>query len=119
MTIYGVSILAVCFLTGKLLGSLLGQIVNVNGDVGGVGFAMILLILSNAYLKKKKSLQPATTNGITFWSSMYIPVVVAMAATLNAKAALSGGYTALFIGIVVTLGAFFIVPLIAKRGRTI
>jgi hypothetical protein len=40
-----------------------------------------------------------------------------MAATLNAKAALSGGYTALFIGIVVTIGAFFIVPLIAKIGR--
>ena len=42
MKIYGVALLAACFLIGKLLGNLLGILINIDGDVGGVGFAMIL-----------------------------------------------------------------------------
>ena len=53
MIIYGVAILAFCFLVGKLMGSLLGTWIGISGDVGGVGFAMLLLMLSNLYLKKK------------------------------------------------------------------
>ena len=42
-----------CFLVGKYLGTLLGKIIDVNGDVGGVGFAMLLLIIINAWVNKK------------------------------------------------------------------
>ncbi len=117
MTIYGVALLAFCFLIGKVVGSSLGVAIGINGDVGGVGFAMILLIFANQYLKKKGWLKPETKGGILFWSSMYLPIIVAMAATLNVKAAASGGMLAVLAGALVTIGAFFIVPIISKIGN--
>ncbi len=53
MTIYGVALLAFCFLAGKLTGTLLGVLIGIDGDVGGVGFAMLLLIFGNAWLKRR------------------------------------------------------------------
>jgi malonate transporter MadL subunit len=47
---------------------------------------------------------------------MYIPVVVAMASVLNVKGALSGGWAAVIIGLVVTFGSFALVPVISKIG---
>ncbi len=117
MKIYGVALLAFCFLTGKIIGSFLGKCLSINGDVGGVGFAMILLILANLYLRKKEWLPPETEKGILFWSSMYIPIVIAMSATQNVKAAISGGPLALIVGVVATLAAFMLVPVIAKIGK--
>ncbi|MEL6718626.1 MAG: malonate transporter subunit MadL [Bacteroidota bacterium] len=117
MTIYGVALLAFCFLLGKILDSLLGDLLQFDGDIGGVGFAMIFLILSHAYLKKKKWITPPSTNGILFWSNMYIPVIVAMAATQNVHAALSGGMVALLAGTAATLAGFAFVPILAKIGR--
>jgi len=113
MKIYGVSLLAACFLIGKFLGNLLGKLINVNTDVGGVGFAMILLIVSSVYLKKRGWLIPETEKGVLFWSSIYIPIIVAMAATLNVKAAVSGGLVALFAGIIATTVCFILVPVIS------
>ncbi|MFT7033981.1 MAG: malonate transporter MadL subunit [Cyclobacteriaceae bacterium] len=117
MTIYGVALLAFCFLVGKLVGSTLGMAIGINGDVGGVGFAMILLIFLNAYMKRKGWLKSPTENGILFWTSMYIPIVVAMSATQNVKAAVSGGPVAIVVGVVVTITGFLLVPLISKIGR--
>lgn len=117
MIIYGVALLAFCFLAGKLMGSFLGSLMGINGDVGGVGFAMLLLMLINLYLKRKGWLPMETQKGILFWSSMYLPIIVAMAATRNVKAAISGGPIAMIVGVIVTLSAFFLVPLIAKIGR--
>ena len=117
MTIYGVALLAFCFLIGKLVGNLLGVSIGINGDVGGVGFAMILLIFSNAYLKRKGRLETQTENGILFWTSMYIPIVVAMSATKNVKAAVSGGPVAIVAGVMVTMTWFLLVPLISKIGK--
>ena len=117
MTIYGVAILAFCFLLGKFFGFELGLLIGVDGDVGGVGFGMILLILSNSFLRKKRWLEDPTEKGILFWTSMYIPIVVAMSATQNVKAALEGGWVAILVGILVTLVGFSLVPLIARIGR--
>ena len=117
MTIYGVALLAFCFLFGKILGYLLGDLLQFDGDIGGVGFAMILLILSHAYLKKRNWITAPSTNGILFWSRMYIPVIVAMAATQNVNAALTGGMVALLGGLVATIAGFFLVPLLSKIGR--
>jgi malonate transporter MadL subunit len=91
MKIYGVALLAFCFLAGKFLGTLLGKLIDVNGDVGGVGFAMLLLISINAWVNKKGGLEIGTKEGILFWSGMYIPIIIAMASTQNVKAALTGG----------------------------
>lgn len=117
MTIYGVALLAFCYLVGKLLGSCLGWVMGINGDVGGVGFAMILLIFGVAFFRRKEWLEVPTERGILFWSSMYIPVIVAMAATQNVTAALSGGPLAIIVGAAATLLAFYLVPFIARIGR--
>ena len=37
MIVYGVGILAFCMLTGMFVGDLLGQIIGVKANVGGVG----------------------------------------------------------------------------------
>ena len=116
MKIYGVALLAFCFLVGKLAGNMLGIGIDINGDVGGVGFAMILLMVVNTYFRRKGWLALETEGGILFWSSMYIPIVVAMSATQNVKAALSGGPLAIVAGTVVTLLAFMLVPLISRIG---
>lgn len=116
MTIYGVALLAFCFLVGKILGYLLGDILQFNGDIGGVGFAMILLILCHTYFKNKGWITAPSTKGILFWSSMYLPVIVAMAATQNVHAALSGGMLALLAGSIATLAGFLLVPALSKIG---
>ena len=117
MKIYGVAILAGCFLVGHLLGDQLGQAFHLKGNLGGVGFAMLLLILLNDYFKKKKILQAETEAGMLFWSTMYIPVVVAMSASQNVRAALSGGWAALFVGIFATVACYLLVPVIANFAK--
>lgn len=117
MKIYGVSLLAFCFLLGKLIGNILGYLMQINGDVGGVGFAMLFLMLSNSIFKRKGWMAKETKKGILFWSSMYIPIIVAMAATQNVKAALSGGVIAILAGVLATFIAFSFIPLLSKIGN--
>ena len=91
MIIYGTAILAACHLLGIFLGDLLGALIGVKTNVGGVGIAMMLLIFVRLYMHKR-GLMPATTElGVAFWGAMYIPIVVAMAAQQNVVAALRGG----------------------------
>ena len=118
MKIYGVALLAFCFLTGKLIGNYLGVLIGLKSDVGGVGFAMLFLMLSYSYFKKKGLVKEMTTQGILFWSSMYLPIIVAMASTQNVKAAISQGPIAGLIGVVVTITGFLMVPLISKIGQS-
>lgn len=91
MIIYGTALLAVCHLLGIFLGDLLGTLIGVKTNVGGVGIAMLLLIFARLYLHKRGLLPETTELGVTFWGAMYIPVVVAMAAQQNVVAALRGG----------------------------
>ena len=118
MKIYGVALLAFCFLTGKLVGNYLGVLIGLKSDVGGVGFAMLFLMLSYSYFKKKGLVKEMTAQGILFWSSMYLPIIIAMAATQNVKAAISQGPIAVVIGVVVTITGFLLVPLITKIGQS-
>ena len=45
--IYGVALLAGCMFVGSFLGNVLGLLTGLNSDIGGVGFAMILLLLGD------------------------------------------------------------------------
>jgi malonate transporter MadL subunit len=117
MKIYGVAILAGCYLAGQLLGSLLGDWLSIGGNVGGVGFAMVFLIIANEKLRKKGLLDTKSEEGILFWSALYVPIVVAMSATLNVKAAISGGWVAIIAGILVTASCFMLVPVLSKIGK--
>jgi len=117
MKIYGVALLSACFIIGKIIGSYLGKLIHVNSDVGGVGFAMLLLMICSLYLRKKGWWSEPSEQGIWFWSAMYIPIIVAMAASLNVKAAASGGWVAIIAGAAVTLLGMLCVPLLSKIGK--
>lgn len=117
MKIYGVALLCGCFLAGKFLGLLLGELIGIPGDIGGVGFAMFLLMLLSLYLRKKGGFSNTTESGIAFWSAMYIPIIVAMAATLNVHAAFGGGWVAILAGLAATIAGYLLVPLLSRIGR--
>ncbi|TLT53833.1 malonate transporter subunit MadL [Acinetobacter baumannii] len=100
MIIYGVGLLALCTLVGVIAGDLLGVLLGVKSNVGGVGIAMILLICIRLWMEKRGMMTVETEKGVSFWGTMYIPVVVAMAAQQNVVAALSSGHMALFVAVV-------------------
>jgi malonate transporter MadL subunit len=114
MVIYGVALLAFCYLVGQLAGELLGRLIGVEANVGGVGFAMLLLILLNDWFAKKKRTNALTDKGIEFWSQMYIPIVIAMSATQNVKVAVSSGFIAILAGIVPVLLCLATIPLLTR-----
>jgi malonate transporter MadL subunit len=116
LVIYGVSILAGCMLGGLFLGDLLGQLMGVQANVGGVGIAMLLMIFLSDRLRSAGKLKPLTEQGILFWSAIYIPVVVAMAAKQNVLAALKGGPAAILAGTGAVLVSFALVPVLSRIG---
>jgi hypothetical protein len=59
---------------------LLGKWIGVQANVGGGGIAMLLLIVAHNMPQLKHLATGKSAEGITFWSAMYIPIVVAMAA---------------------------------------
>jgi malonate transporter MadL subunit len=118
MAIYGTALLSLCLLVGIFVGKLIGILIGVNANVGGVGIAMLLLILLSERLQKSGRLEPPSERGIIFWSTIYIPIVVAMAASQNVLAAIKGGPLALIAGTVSVLVCFALVPLISRLGKT-
>ena len=114
MIIRGVAILAGCFIIGQLIGETLGRLLHIDANVGGVGFAMLLLIVCNQWMEKNGLLSQDIEDGIMFWSKMYIPVIVAMSATQNVSAALSGGWVALLAGVVPVVVCFMLMPVFSK-----
>ncbi len=116
MKIYGVSLLAFCFLLGKFFGGILGNFIGIDGDIGGVGFAMILLISIRFILQERGFLSEESEKGILFWSAMYIPIIVAMAAIQNVTAALVGGLVMVLAGGLVALSCFLLVLPISRIG---
>jgi malonate transporter MadL subunit len=53
MVILGTTLLAVCYLLGIVVGDALGSLIGVKANVGGVGFAMMLLIATLHYLHER------------------------------------------------------------------
>ncbi|MGG2398566.1 malonate transporter subunit MadL [Pseudomonas sp. SH1-B] len=117
MIIYGVAFLAFCTLAGIFIGSLLGQLIGVPANVGGVGIAMLLLIFLGSYLKKRGLFVGKSEQGVEFWSAIYIPIVVAMAAQQNVYGALSGGPMAIIAGIAAVVAGFALVPVLSRVGQ--
>ena len=115
--IYGVALLAACYLVGQTLGELLGRWLNINSNVGGVGFAMLLLILVNQWMHQRKWLSVEMEKGILFWSNLYIPVIVAMSSIQDVKAATSGGMVALLAGIIPVALCIMTLPLLMRMGN--
>lgn len=114
MLIRGVALLAGCFVIGQLTGETLGRWLHIDANVGGVGFAMILLILSQNWLEKRGLFSKEMEEGVMFWSKMYIPVIVAMSAIQNVRVALSSGMVALLAGIIPVIICLATMPFISK-----
>ena len=117
MVIYGVALLSFCMLAGVFAGDLLGGLIGVQANVGGVGIAMLLLIALSNLSHHKLRLNPITDSGITFWSAMYIPIVVAMAAKQNVMAAVSSGWMAIVAGVAAVVASFALIPVLARVGK--
>ncbi|MGC3022937.1 malonate transporter subunit MadL [Brevibacterium sp. FAM 24630] len=114
MIILGVALLSGSLLIGTFIGNLVGSLLGVDANVGGVGIAMILLILSTNLLARSGRLRPETSAGISFWSGMYIPIVVAMAATQNVVGAVTAGPVAVVAGVAAVAVSFLLVPVLAR-----
>ena len=87
----------------------------INADVGGVGFAILLLLFVG-----NSKLFPFTKNqyfkdGMAFWKKMYIPVVVAMAASQNVFRMLTSGMVAIVGGIASVAFPFLLLYCLRKR----
>ncbi|MFM8468939.1 MAG: malonate transporter subunit MadL [Limisphaerales bacterium] len=99
MIIYGTALLAVCHLLGIVLGDLLGRSLGMTTNVGGVGIAMLLLIVMRVWLHRLGVFNETSEKGVHYWGAVYIPVVVAMAMQQNVVSALRGGPMALLAAV--------------------
>ncbi|MGH1574676.1 malonate transporter subunit MadL [Methylobacterium sp. P31] len=117
MIVLGVALLAACTLIGVYLGDLLGIVLGVKANVGGVGIAMILLIAARLWLSRRRRLSKGVQFGVEFWAGMYIPIVVAMAAQQNVVAAVSGGPIVLIAATGSLVLCFGAVALLSRLGR--
>lgn len=117
MVIYGVAVLSFCMLAGVFAGDLLGQLIGVQANVGGVGIAMLLLIVLSNLGDHGLKMRLPTESGIHFWNAMYIPIVVAMAAKQNVIAALSSGWLAIAAGTAAVVASFLLIPVMSRIGQ--
>jgi len=96
--IYGVATLAACMLLGTFIGTVFGNLIGAGTEIGGVGFAMLILIFITNSEKLKFTQKPAFIQGMTFWKAMFIPVVIAMTACQNVFSMLSSSIVAIAAG---------------------
>ena len=78
---------------------------------------MLMLIFLSNFSSHKFKLNPITESGIGFWSAMYIPIVVAMAAKQNVIAAVSSGWLAIVAGVAAVVASFAMIPVLARFGN--
>ena len=117
MTVFGVALLATCTLVGVFIGDLLGVALGVKANVGGVGLAMMMLIAARVWLVRRDGPSHGVKLGVEFWATMYIPIVVAMAAQQNVVAAVRGGPIVLIAGVGTVAICFAAVALISHLGK--
>jgi malonate transporter MadL subunit len=116
--IKGLALLSFSFILGMWAGELLGAWLGIKANVGGVGFAMIFLMLTKEFLTRKGWWKSELEFGIEFWNKLYIPVVIAMAASLNVKSAISSGTLAIFAGVIPVILAFMVFYFLIKTFKT-
>lgn len=116
MIIYGTAVLAGCLIAGMIVGDALGALMGVESNVGGVGFAMLLLIVLTDRMRRAGKFPAHSADGVLYWSAMYIPIVVAMASTQNVVSAVRGGPVALLAGVGATVLCWALVPMLSRIG---
>jgi malonate transporter MadL subunit len=114
MLLRGVALLAGCYIIGQIIGESLGHFLGINNNVGGVGFAMLLLIITQNELEKRDLFHVEMGEGVMFWSKMYIPVIVAMSSIQNVRVAFNNGILALLAGILPVAICLLFMPILSK-----
>jgi malonate transporter MadL subunit len=114
MLVYGTALLAACTLVGLFLGDVIGAAMGLKANVGGVGIAMLLLLTLTNLRGSRLGPDTPSGGGVTYWSLMYIPIIVAMAAKQNVVTAVSGGAMAITAGVLAVLAGFAMVPLLGR-----
>lgn len=117
MIVYGVALLGACLLIGVFVGELIGDLIGVQANVGGVGIAMLLLVIAASKSNKRFKIGDITGQGVTFWSAMYIPIVIAMASKQNVLGAIEGGPLALLAGVLAVAASFAMIPILSRIGE--
>ena len=115
--IYGTALLAACMLCGSYIGNVLGALLGLKSDVGGVGFAMLLLLLVTNSKKLSEKLPNGTFEGLNFWSGMFLPIIIALSAGQNVYSAMSSGAVAIIAGLAATALAFVLVPVLGLMSK--
>lgn len=118
MAIYGTAIVSVSLLLGTVLGDILGRVTGVGSNIGGVGFAMLILLIVTNYVLTPQKMKAETEMGLKFWQGMYVPVVIAMSASQNMYAAITAGPLAILGGILAVALGFALLPLIDRLDRS-
>ena len=114
MTIYGVALMAICSLIGVGIGDFLGDSLHVKANLGGVGFAMILLLMARAWLQRNKALSSGIVLGTEFWATMYVPIAVALASIQDVASAVTGGPMVLVAGCITFLVCAILVGVFSR-----
>lgn len=116
MIIYGIALVSFCIIVGEFVGLFLGQLIGINIDVGGIGIAMILLIIiSNVLSQKGYHFHELTETGIKMWSALYIPIFFAMTSKLNVYLAINSGFVPIIIALVTAFFMFVLVKYLIKK----
>jgi malonate transporter MadL subunit len=97
-----------------VLGDLLGALLSVKANVGGVGIAMMLLIAARLWLIRRGVLSHGIKLGVEFWGALYIPIVVAMAAQQNVVSAIKGAPIVIIASVGALIVCFASVALISR-----
>ena len=108
--------LSLCYFAGLFVGEVTGRLVGLNASVGGVGFAMLFLLLLCSYSEtvKKSIRNERFSDGLRFWQNMYIPVVIAMSASQDVVKAVRSGWLAILCGITLTVLSLCLIPFVSR-----
>ncbi len=110
--------MGLCMFAGLIIGDLLGMVLGIPANIGGIGFAMLFLVLASKVLADKGMMSKPVEQGVTFWNAMYIPIVVAMAANQNVLAALKGGPVAIIAGLGAVAIGFVLIKPLSRLGQS-
>ena len=108
--------LSLCYFAGLFVGEVMGGLAGLNANVGGVGFAMLFLLLLCSYSETVKTClkNERFSDGLRFWQNMYIPVVIAMSASQDVVKAVRSGWLAILCGITLTVLSLCLIPFVSR-----
>lgn len=114
--VFGFAVVSFFYVLGKLIGMNIGAAIGV-GDVGGVAFAMMgVVLLANSKFWEFK-VDERIKNGVVIASAIYLPVIVAMVFKTNVAGAFKAGPIAIVAGLAAIVTGLLLVTPISKIGK--